>query len=97
VVWNPRIHGGWLHRGRQLVCGCRLHDRLPLLPIAYGAAVVIARSLPCRVGSVHQRQPMGACRVACHSDCPACEHQPKTPAAFFLLVLSGTFSSYPIS
>jgi hypothetical protein len=37
----PRLHGGWLHRGSQLVRGCRLHDRLPPLTIAYGAAVVI--------------------------------------------------------
>ena len=50
MAWNPRIHGGGLHRGRQLVCGCRLHDRLPLLPIAYGIAVVIVHGLPCRVG-----------------------------------------------
>ena len=72
MAWYPCIHGGCLYRGRQLVCGCRLHDRLPLQPIAYGGAVVIAHGLSCRVGPVHQRQPVGACRVVCHPDCPAC-------------------------
>ncbi len=50
MVWNPCIHGGWLHRGRQLVCGCRLHDRLPLLPIAYGAAVITVHGLTAVLG-----------------------------------------------
>ena len=72
MAWYPCIHGGWLHRGRQLVCDCRLRDRLPLLPIAYGAAVVIAHGFPCRVGPIHQCQPMGACRVAGRPACPAC-------------------------
>ena len=89
MAWYPCIHGGWLHRGRQLVRGCRLHDCLPLLPIAYGIAVVIAHGLPCRVGAVHQCQPMGFCCAACHPACPACQHQLKMPAAFFLWVLSG--------
>ena len=83
MAWIAGIYGGWLSRRRKLVCHCGMYGFLLLLPIAYSTAVVVGDSLTYRVGTVHQPKPVGACRVACHPDCPVCQHQPKTPAAFF--------------